>query len=504
VPVIKLPFTGQSYTDRSLAANNQQSVNLYPFISPTSDDPQRIVMYPTPGYSPFLTFNNANDGAIRGALVVNLATDVLYIICGANFYRIDSDGTTHLLGSLNTSVGRCFIVTNTVDITITDSTNGYVYNIGTTAFTTIGTSGGFPVGGVEMITYQDGYYLALLKNSRTVIQSALLDGTTWPALAFDTVTSFPDNATAIFSDGYQLYVFSQHVAEVQQDVGTIPYAFQKTAGVLIQAGCPAKYTICKVGPTLFWLADDAAGSIYVAQLTGFTAKPVSTSPINEVLARYTITNDAFAYTYREADNQFYVITFPSVNGGLGATWAYDVRLQQWHERRVKNPAYPTISNPPSTRDYPEFCVSYRHEHVVGNSNQSLAYMSQDYATEVDQVTALTRIRTCQSASANDYTLFWKELQIDIQAGVGLNPGSLNGLPTSAIEPLATLEVSRDNGYTWVTVGANSMGKMGQYLKRLIFRNLGRARDNWTFRLTISDAVQTYIMGATANVIKGSK
>jgi hypothetical protein len=253
-----------------------------------------------------------------------------------------------------------------------------------------------------------------------------------------------------------------------------------------------------------WLADDSAGSVYVAQLSGFTPKPVSTAPINEIFARYTITSDAFAYTYREGDNQFYVITFPSVNNGLGATWAYDTKLQMWHERQVNSPAYPTVSNPVSSRDYPDFYTSYNGLHVVGNSNRALAYMSQSYATEVDGVTALRRIRTCQHFDATDYTLFIKEVQIDIQAGVGLNSSQLGSLPQSAIEPLATLEISRDQGNTWITVGANSMGIMGDYLKRLIFRNLGRTRDSLTLRLTMSDAVPTYIMGATANIIKGNK
>jgi hypothetical protein len=54
VPSVKIPFCGQSYSDKTLSANAQACVNLYPMVSPESGlpgDKGRIVMYPTPGYS---------------------------------------------------------------------------------------------------------------------------------------------------------------------------------------------------------------------------------------------------------------------------------------------------------------------------------------------------------------------------------------------------------------------------------------------------------------------
>jgi hypothetical protein len=53
---IEIPFCGQSYMDRSGNANDQRSINLYPFRSPTEQNPNRIIMYPTPGYKLFFAF----------------------------------------------------------------------------------------------------------------------------------------------------------------------------------------------------------------------------------------------------------------------------------------------------------------------------------------------------------------------------------------------------------------------------------------------------------------
>lgn len=673
VALTEIPFCGQTYSDKTLNANAQEAVNLYPMRSPTAANPNRIVMYPTPGYD-FIMGGSVGvlGGDIRGGISIN---DIIYFITGSYFCIFPLSTVPAILGTLLTHSGRCSVVTNTVDITISDGQFGYVYNLTTGAFTQIGYTGGWPIAGVTNLTFQDGYYIGAVNNSRTVIHSALLDGTTWPALAFDTLTSFPDNISAVFSDQIILYAFGPKITEPQADVGSIPYAFQKVASVLIQAGCAAKETIVKVGTTLMFLANDLAGSPYVAELIGYNAKPISTPPINEVLARYSTVSDAHAYTYREGDNQFYVITFPSANSGLGATWAYDVKMQQWHKRWVNNGNAIGIG-----RDYPDFCFSRLGEHIIGgktptpiNGNFKFYRLSQNFSVEIDGVTPLRRLRTCQHVEATGNTLFFNELMIDIEPGVGLltpsspytitlgnnpiqtsygfltanpittvsgsnvititdpgtapyyNPGdpitlsnatAFNGLalsdlnrsfiinsvpdsthitvisPTAATasgsgggnnvniadsvvfvtstnhglttgtsilisgatavggipavnlnqqfyilnvsanifavltgavatssaigggagvtyqlintSPLATLEMSRDSGHTWTTVGSQGMGRAGSYKTRLIFRNLGRVRKTATFRLTITDAVRTYILGAFARIKLGTK
>jgi hypothetical protein len=66
-------------------------------------------------------------------------------------------------------------------------------------------------------------------------------------------------------------------------------------------------------------------------------------------------------------------------------------------------------------------------------------------------------------------------------------------------PQVTLEISRDGGHVFHNVGQQSLGKMGQYLMRVIWRRLGRFRTYATFRLTITDPVRVYILGAWAKV-----
>lgn len=476
-----VPFAGQAYTDKSLPANAQEAVNLYPMRSPTADNPQRVVMYPTPGYALFADTTDmgvADTGAVRAAYEIN---DVLFVVSGSKLLEITIDGTATDRGTLNTSTGRCSVTCNTVELAISDGTDGYTYNLSTNAFA-VNSGGSWPAQGVTNLTFIDGYVLGAPNGTNDVIQSDLLDAGTYDALATVTTTSFPDNVRAVYSDQLQLYVFGPKLCEVRFNAAATPFAFEKQQGVLIGAGCVAWPTLADVGGVLCWLASDAAGKAFVAALSGYTPRMLSTPPMNEAMERYQTVNDAFAHAYREGDNHFYCLTFPSAD----VTWVIEPKTGWVHQRSVNG-----------GRDLPDHYVLYRGRHLVGDSTGKLYWMSQDYSTDADG-NGLRRVRACQHLAADGATMFVDELTVDVESGVGLLPVQQGD------EPLATLEVSRDGGRTWTSVGTQPMGAIGEYKTRLTWRRLGRFRTRATFRLTVSDPVRTYILGAWAQIRAGLK
>jgi hypothetical protein len=516
--VVSIPFCGQTYSDRSLNANAQRCVGFYPMRSPAPGDPNRVVLYPTPGYIEVLDlalqadpYSVLSDLPVRGLFEINgtlyaVVGDVLLRVTGAfTVVGISGSFAVTYLGSLSTPSGRVSIVCNTAELVIGDGQYGYTYDLTTGAFAGVPLSGGFTAAGVTNFTFQDGYALGAVNGSRRVVQSDLLAGGVYGAQAFADVTSFPDDLTAVFSDQLQLYVFGPKVTEVRFNAGVTPFAFEKVQGVLIQAGCASPHTVCKVGQTILWLASDAAGKAYVAALEGYNPRPVSTPPINEAIERYATVSDAHAFTYREADNQFYVITFPAA----GATWAYDVRQQMWHERSVAGGA-----------DLPTCYAAWLGQHVVGADDGKLYVMSQDVSNyrRVETVGGLgtptvsypgpdaaqTRVRTCQHLRADGKPFFVHELEIEFETGVGLTGDPNSGLPATTADPLASLEVSRDGGHTWHGVGTRTLGKSGQYKHRVVWRKLGRFLKSMTLRLTVSDPVRTYVLGANARITAGTK
>jgi hypothetical protein len=65
----------------------------------------------------------------------------------------------------------------------------------------------------------------------------------------------------------------------------------------------------------------------------------------------------------------------------------------------------------------------------------------------------------------------------------------------------TLEWSKYGGITWSTLQLpRSMGLIGEYINRLRWINLGNSR-TWVFRLTCTDPVRRYVIGAYADYYK---
>jgi hypothetical protein len=82
------------------------------------------------------------------------------------------------------------------------------------------------------------------------------------------------------------------------------------------------------------------------------------------------------------------------------------------------------------------------------------------------------------------------LQLDLETGVGLNTGQGN-------DPQVMLRWSDDGGHTWSNEHWVSIGKIGEYYRRAIWRRLGmtmKLRDR-VYEISGTDPVKIAIVGA---------
>jgi hypothetical protein len=110
-------------------------------------------------------------------------------------------------------------------------------------------------------------------------------------------------------------------------------------------------------------------------------------------------------------------------------------------------------------------------------------------------TPLRRMRETNSLTSEEAWLYVWALQVDAETGVGTASGD-------GEDPVVLLQWSRDHGHTWAAGRTVSLGRAGEFLERLMWRRLGRAR-NWRFRLTCDAEVPLTILGAHLNPEKGS-
>jgi hypothetical protein len=77
------------------------------------------------------------------------------------------------------------------------------------------------------------------------------------------------------------------------------------------------------------------------------------------------------------------------------------------------------------------------------------------------------------------------LTVDAEVGVGTS---------TYTDPQAMLQISKDGGHNWGVELWTTLGAMGDYLKRLVWRRLGVSRD-WLFKLRVTEPVKVVWIGA---------
>jgi hypothetical protein len=109
--------------------------------------------------------------------------------------------------------------------------------------------------------------------------------------------------------------------------------------------------------------------------------------------------------------------------------------------------------------------------------------------------AIRRLRQTPHLSDERITLFYSQLKVDMETGVG----TLNGQGEA---PKMMLQWSTDRGHTWSTEHWIECGPLGAYRWRAIWRRLGRSRD-MVFRIVVTDPIPVTLIDAYVDVTKGT-
>jgi hypothetical protein len=490
---MQLPFIGGTYLSRSTNINASRAINFYPEMESDKDSKTIIALVGTPGTSLFV---NSGASVIRGMRPFN---GLIYFVSGPYLYSVNNAGQiSSVLGTLVTSTGRISMKDNGLTPTggnqliITDGVKGYIYDVNALTFNQI-SSPGFPTNGASTVTFMDGYFIVNNSlGSQSFYVSNLYDGTTWNALATAAASASPDPIMALAVIHQNLFIVKQYASEFWYDAG-VPTSsgcpFVRIGGAVIDYGTSAPWSVAQGDNSLFFLAqirnNDAGEFIGVVEMNGMQPQVISTPAINYQISQMSTIADAFGYCYSEEGHSFYVLTFPSAN----ATYVYDSTTGFWHERS-------TYTNSPNSvnRHIGNCYAYYNGKHLIGDWQTGNIYqMGNAYSDDAGN--PIISIRTSQHVyEKNDQNnMFIYRLWVDCETGVGTN---------TTLNPQAELSWSNDGGHTWSNGYQASLGAMGKYKTRLIWRRLGRARDR-IWRLQISDPVKKLIIGAGMSATRGT-
>jgi len=466
--------------------------------------------------------------------------------------KITLETGASLIGYVS-GTGPVSMTDNGTQIFIAANPDGYIYNANTQQFAQI-TDEDFP--GAVTVGYLDGYFVFNEPNSQRVWVTALLDGTSIDPLDFASAEGSPDGLVSLIIDHREAWLFGTNSVEVWYNSGEADFPLTRIQGAYNEIGCIAPYSVAKMDNSVFWLGADARGQGIVYRAQGYQGVRVSTHAVEFAIQQYDDLADAVGYTYQQDGHTFYVLNFTNAD----TTWVYDAATGSWHERAG-------FRNGDFKRHRGNCHVRFDGEPIIGDyENGNLYAFSLDVFSDNGATQKWLRSwRALPTGQNNLKRSTHHSLQIDCETGVGLNgydpfdpaqeiatqtsvpintesgdpqlSGNLgtqiledidtedgvynlgvtedNGLtlvverPASSIKvganPQVMMRWSDDGGHTWSEIRSTSMGRIGRYGTRAIFRRLGmttKLRDR-VYEISGTDPVKVAIMGAELTISQTS-
>lgn len=449
------------------------------------------------------------SGPIRGLYALGV---YLYVVSGSEMFRLDSAYASTTLGTVSGS-GPVSMADNGTQIFVAANPAGYIYNTSTNTFAQI-TDPDFP--GAVTVGYLDGYFVFNEPDSQRVWVTSLLDGTSIDPLDFASAEGSPDGLVSIIIDHREAWLFGTNSVEVWYNAGEADFPLARIQGAYNELGCIAPYSVAKMDNSVFWLAADARGQGMVYRAQGYQAVRISTHAVEYAIQQYADLSDAVGYTYQQDGHTFYVLNFTDAD----TTWVFDAATGAWHERAgFRNGDFKRHRG----NNHARFNGS---PHVGDYENGKIYSLSLDVYADDDLAQKWLRSWRALPTGANNLKrTTHHSLQIDCETGVGISgyspyedvlllaeDGDIleteDGIdleverfaPTGA-EPRMMLRWSDDGGHTWNDPRVASMGAMGRYGTRVLFRRLGmtmKLRDR-VYEISGTDPVKIAIMGAELTI-----
>ena len=463
--------------------------------------------------------NSAAVGAKFTATIAGSTMTVSAVASGTIYLGQTIQGAGVTVGSVVTALGTGTGGTGTYTLssasTVAVGVTMYAINFSVLP----STDGAFS--GANTVDIVDNYFVYNRPNSQQWGSSDLLSPIS-PALSYGIKDGSPDNLVALICDHREVYLMGEASSEVWSDVGATPFPFQRIPGTSTQHGIAAPFSVSRLGNSFAYVSRNNRGQAQIMQMNGYIPQRISTHAVENTLTNQYI-DDAISWTYQLEGHEVYVVTFPT----LQLTWAYDIATEMWHKWLY------TASDNSYQRHRGNCSAVFQGMVLVGDYDNGKIY-ELDKTNYTDDGQNVRRLRRAPHLVTDLQRQYFDEFQIQFQPGVGttgvsrsseiflnspyyiypnanltIGPfetyviglqATVNNITTTT-KPQAMLRWSNDGGSTWSKEYWVSIGGLGKYTNRAIWRRLGWARDR-VFEVSITDPVNAVIISANLKASEG--
>jgi hypothetical protein len=390
------------------------------------DKAAQFAIMAIPGLVPFAT---ATGSGVRG---LHRMGNTLYGVVGTTLYSFASDGTPTALGTINGGL-PVRMADNGTEIAIRGGTfddQGYVYSAG------VVNTGIANLPPVSDVTYIDGYFVWTIEGGDQFIISGLNDGLTYNLLDVATVEGSPDALVGLINDHRELLFFGTDTTEIWYNSGDADFPFTRQGNAFIERGCADKNSIQKADNSVFFIGND----LILYRLNGYDPQRLSTHAVEYHLAKAAWYR---SFVYTQEGHKFCI-----VNTDLGS-FGYDVATGTWHERK--------------SFGYSNYRVSCA-ETAYGNTIMGNAYAGKLYTPNLEIYTedgdTIPVVIEIPDLSKDRERMNLYAFEVYCETGVGNADDD---------DPQIILQYSRDGSRNWSNEVWRSLGAVGEYLTRAVWR-----------------------------------
>lgn len=388
---------------------------------------------------------------------------VLYAVIGSTLYSIDVAWNETALGTI-VGDGPVRMFDNGTQLAIIGGQTGYVYSAAVLSIPV-----NMPL--VTDGTYIDGYGVWTVANTDQFIISAIDDFTSIDPLDVATVEGSPDPLAGVVNDHRELLFFgaenvgSTPSTEIWTNTGNADFPFERQGNAFLERGCIDKDSIVKIDNAALFVGDDRI----VYRLDGYTPTRISTHAVEKTLS----TASWFrAFTHSLEGHKFYIL-----NTDLGC-WAFDVATGAWAERKSLGIDYYRIG----------YATTAYGSTIFGDNQTGKIYgVSFDVSAENFATIPVTIELPPLGNGVDRRTLY--ALEVFCETGVGT---------VDITDPKIIMQYSRDGGRTWSNEMWRTLGAIGAYETRAVWRVNVEFRQ-LQIRFTLADSVRRAVIGYHADV-----
>src|SRR5262252_1707091 len=466
-------FIGPSGTDRNNIVSCERTINMY--VHPDDNSQKVLALYAFPGLYPVATLPS---GPVRG--LYEATTGQVFATTSTTLFEIFSGWTFISRGTIPTGTQPVSLTDDGTFLVLSVEGTGLTYHMTDHTLATIAPDD--PTLTFGRVSYIDGRIITNEPNSRRFWFSDILAPGTWGALSYYGAEGRADNILGQIVDHREIWLGGTQSVEVWYSTGDSLSPFARMQGVFIEQGLASGWSLQALDNTVFSLGGTPRGQGPIWKYQGYSPVRISNHSFESMLSTQSSVASAIGFTARHGGHAWYFLYLPNAE----TTWAYDNLLGAWTELAA-------LADDGSLMPFPAYthCSAYGL-HLFGSASDGTLYVWNPAYHFYG-----TRPRYCERTGPflrdedNGSRITFSNVQLRCLTGQGLD-----GNPPVGVDPQYRLSWTED-GVTWSFEHQRSAGRIGQYERRVTWRQLGQSRAR-AFRVISTDPVAHCWRGITIN------